>query len=321
MPYQQGIADCNPSAPQHWVKQRADAGVMVHLVSRHEDNPRLHNGSDWTADGAVYLAKLDALTGLRHERLRLGKWVGAAGAVYPDFDPRVHVIDPFDLPPEWRRIRAIDFGFVNPFVCQWWALDGDNRMILYRELYRTQRLVEDHDQAIIRLSAGERIIATVTDHDSEARATLWRRDICTAIASKGIELGIQAVQARLRVQGDGKPRLFIFRDALVERDPDLVRDRKPLCTAQELPLYVWQPPKLDGQVKEMPIDVNDHGCDALRYAVMFVDAGSANSLTVSRITDDDSGNAFNAKWHDAAAVAELYDDDNYSELPGMYGNQ
>jgi len=39
MPYQQAIADCNPSYPRHWLKVRADEGRMSRIQSRHEDNP------------------------------------------------------------------------------------------------------------------------------------------------------------------------------------------------------------------------------------------------------------------------------------------
>jgi predicted transcriptional regulator len=38
----------------------------------------------------------------------------------------------------------VDFGYTNPFVMQWWAEDPDGRLYLYREIYRTRRLVEDH---------------------------------------------------------------------------------------------------------------------------------------------------------------------------------
>ncbi|MDE2105869.1 MAG: phage terminase large subunit [Patescibacteria group bacterium] len=261
MPYQQLIADCNPDAPMHWLKRRADRGATLLLESRHEDNPSL------TAD---YLAKLDALTGVRYQRLRLGRWAAAEGLVY-EFDRAVHLIDRRELPKEWRRIRVVDFGYSNPFVCQWWAIDGDGRLYLYRELYRTQRLVEDHARDIARLSAGESYEATIADHDAEDRATLNRHGIATSPAHKAVSPGIQAVQKRLAVAGDGKPRLFVLRDALIGRDETLAESRKPYCTEQEFDSYVW-PKGQDGKaVKEAPVKMDDHGMDALRYAVAYVD--------------------------------------------------
>jgi hypothetical protein len=67
---------------------------------------------------------------------------------------------------------VIDFGFNNPFVCQWWAVDPDGRMHLYRELYMTGRTVTRHKVDISIHSRGESYEATIADHDAEDRATL-----------------------------------------------------------------------------------------------------------------------------------------------------
>ena len=42
--YQQLIADCNPGPPDHWLKQRCNAGECELVESRHEDNPLLWQG-------------------------------------------------------------------------------------------------------------------------------------------------------------------------------------------------------------------------------------------------------------------------------------
>jgi PBSX family phage terminase large subunit len=263
MPYQQLIADTNPDRPTHWLKQRALAGKTLMLESRHEDNPRLFDGRHWTPEGLNYIARLNALTGARLQRLRFGRWVQAEGTVY-DFDQTLHLVDRFEVPRAWRRILSIDFGYTHPFTAQWWAIDGDGRMYLYREIYMTHRLVRDHAQQIKALSAGERISAAVSDHDAEDRATLDDAGIPTVPAWKAIKPGIEAVQDRLRKAGDGKPRLFVLRDSLVERDPAL--GKKPASIVEEFDAYVW--PKND---KEEPVKEYDHGMDAMRYAVAFVD--------------------------------------------------
>lgn len=69
------FGDCNPADPEHWILSRATGGALTLLKSRHEDNPSLHDGSDWTAQGRRTLATLDSLTGARYSRLRLGEWV------------------------------------------------------------------------------------------------------------------------------------------------------------------------------------------------------------------------------------------------------
>jgi PBSX family phage terminase large subunit len=273
MPYQQIIADTNPDGPQHWLKLRCNRSATVMLESRHEDNPRLFDAAtrEWTADGRTYIARLDALTGVRKPRLRHGKWVQAEGAVYDTWDRQVHLIDRFPIPPSWRRIRSIDFGFVNPFTCQWWAIDGDGRMFLYREVYRTKRTVKVHAEQINRLSEGESYEFAVADHDAEDRATLLENGIATVPANKAVLPGIEAVQERLKDAGDGRHRLFVLRDSLVERDELLVEAKKPCCLVEEVDGYVWAKAADGRPVKDEPVKLNDHGCDAMRYAAIAVD--------------------------------------------------
>ena len=33
------------------------------------------------------------------------------GAAFVEFDPKVHVITPFELPIHWERVKAIDYGY------------------------------------------------------------------------------------------------------------------------------------------------------------------------------------------------------------------
>jgi phage terminase large subunit len=157
LPFQQIIADTNPDRPMHWLRRRCDRGQLLLLESRHQDNPELWDGPAqcWTARGAQYIAKLDALTGPRKDRLRFGRWVQAEGAVYEGWDRRLHVIDRFAIPADWPRYWSVDFGYTNPFVCQWWAQDPDGRLYRYRELYCSQRLVEDHARRMRALSHEE----------------------------------------------------------------------------------------------------------------------------------------------------------------------
>ncbi len=195
--------------------------------------------------------------------------------MYDGFDESIHLIDPFPIPEDWRVIRAVDFGYTNPFVCQWWAIDHDGRMYLYREIYMTRRTVRVH-AGQIHDNTDRTIEATVTDHDAEDRATLEENRIYTDMADKRVMPGIQAVQERLKVQGDGKPRLFVMRGALVERDWRLEDEKRPISTLEEFSAYVWN----DKVTKDEPTKVDDHGMDAMRYAVMYLDGQWAGPAVV-----------------------------------------
>jgi phage terminase large subunit len=302
--FQQLLADCNPQAPTHWLKQRADSGRTTMLDTIHEDNPVLFDDyGQITENGAAYIAKLDALTGVRYQRLRQGKWVAAEGVIYTGYQSTRHIIDVDDLPEispypdtwaldsrnlhrdptgipmSWKRYWAVDFGYTNPFVLQCWAEDEDGRLYLYREIYFTGRTVDEHAKQILGLVTNERgswtepkPSAIVCDWDAEGRATLEKElGLSTEPAFKQVVEGIEACQRRFRTAGDGRPRIFFLRTALVEKDQSLEDAHKPTCTIEEVPDYVWQEPKDGKAPKEEPVKVNDHGCDAMRYLVSHRD--------------------------------------------------
>ncbi|MDX3759335.1 phage terminase large subunit [Streptomyces sp. AK02-04a] len=287
--YQQLIMSTNPGPPTHHLKQRADAGRCTMLYSTHEDNPRLYDGG-WTEYGQAYLARLDSLTGARYQRMRWGKWVAAEGLVYDGWDESVHVVDRFKIPPEWTRWISIDLGFTNPTCIQWWAEDADGRLYLHRELYRTRTLVEDHAKRMLELMkypSGQwrepQPRAIICDHDAEDRATLERHlGMGTTAAKKTVSDGIQAVQSRLKVQADGKPRLFIFRDSLVESDEDLAARALPTRAVDEITGYIWavKPGNGGSELKEEPLKKDDHAMDALRYMVAERDLGGRPRVRV-----------------------------------------
>lgn len=300
LPYQQLIADCNPDAPTHWLKRRCDAGKCVLLHSRHEDNPALFTPHGrLTEIGRQYLAKLDALTGARRLRLRHGRWVQAEGVVYTEWDAARHLVDPFLPPLDWPRFWAIDFGYTNPFCWLCAARDPDGRLHVYRQLYHTRRLVEDHARQIrddvhreaerharllrvpVEVALDKlRPHAASCDHDAEGRGTLERHlRVSTRPATKNLKAGIEAVQARLRPAGDGRPRLTVARDNLLERDTELADAKRPCCLEEEVDCYVWRPAE-DG--RDEPVDENNHALDALRYLVAHHDlpAGLTEVATV-----------------------------------------
>ena len=267
------IGDCNPSHPTHWLLERAKSGKLQHLVSAHEDNPRyFHADGTPTTEGVAYIARLDSLTGVRYLRLRKNIWAAAEGVIYESFDRNLHVIPRFPVPANWERIWTIDCGFTNPFVWQDWALDHDRRAYLVREIYMTGRLVEDHARQIMALG-GPAPSAVVVDHDAEDRATFERHTgFGTVPAHKAVTEGIELVESRLRLAGDGKPRMMFFEDALIERDPSLVERKLPTCTVDEIPGYIWaaEPPGGDRKQRQ-PVKRNDHGADAARYLTAEID--------------------------------------------------
>jgi phage terminase large subunit len=287
------FGDANPGPPSHWILSRP--GLRL-LHSRHEDNPALFTEAGLlTEEGRLYLESLDALPGVLRERLRFGRWVQAEGVVYDEFDRALHVIARAALPKLVRFIASIDFGYRDPFVWQLWGLDAEGRMYLVREIYLSGVIVEDHAERIRELVSADipedrSLEATVSDHDREDRETLHRHGVHTLPANKAITAGIQAVQERLRVEhrcggredvcadrqragapNRCRPRLFVVEDALDARDEVLAAAHRPVCTAQEFEVYEWKKTANGRPTKEEPLDRDNHGMDAGRYAVAHLD--------------------------------------------------
>lgn len=268
MPYQQLIAECNPSGPAHWLKRRIDTGKAKEILSRHADNPSV---------SPEYLEALSKLSGHRRARLYLGQWAAAEGLVYEGFDRNIHIIDAMpDGWESWKKVRAIDFGYTNPFVCGWGAVDNDGRLYIYREMVKAGVTVKNHAERIGHHSRDERYDFTVSDHDAEDRATLAECGIETKAADKDVSSGIQAVADRLRVAGDGRPRLFFLRSALVEPAPE----GKAYGCIAEIEGYMWHTAKDGKSAKEEPIKENDHSMDMLRYMIKAIDRPQVPYLVV-----------------------------------------
>jgi phage terminase large subunit len=256
--------DANPRGPRHHLhvagvrhidpitnKPLLDAEHWARLHWTPYDNPALPPDT---------MRTLESLTGVKRRRMLEGIWCTAEGAVYEDFDEEVHVV--YEMPAGWQswpRVRSIDFGYTNPFCCLWAALDPDGRIWVYRTRHRRMVTIPEHAEAIRAFRDGP-VEWTVADpEDADGRAQLEAAGIPTVPANKAVSVGIQAVQARLRRAGDGRPRLLILD----------CEENGPLI--DELQDYQWAPAKEDRPDREEPLKVNDHGCDALRYLVMRLD--------------------------------------------------
>src|SRR3990167_567125 len=85
--------------------------------------------------GESYYHVLDSLPEKLRKAYRDGNWDVFAGQYFTEWDKSVHVIEPFELPPSWKRYRAYDHGRQNAATCAWYAVDYDGRVYVYREIY------------------------------------------------------------------------------------------------------------------------------------------------------------------------------------------
>lgn len=123
-------ANTNPLGVGHnWVKaefiDQAPSGFLFGPPGRRRCHIQLmldENTHLLTAD-PQYKQKLSEI---RDENLRKawleGSWDIVAGGMFDDvWDERVHFIEPFKIPSDWRVERAFDWGSSAPFSVGWWA--------------------------------------------------------------------------------------------------------------------------------------------------------------------------------------------------------
>jgi phage terminase large subunit len=145
-----------------------------------------------------YIQRLESLDEQTRRQLLDGDWDVFAGQMFREFDRTVHVIEPFSIPDHWIRIRSIDEGYNDPFVCQWWAFDERGKAYLYREFKKRHLLSSQQAEMVREMSGVEKYRYNVGD------TSMWAKSKDTGVSPAEIFLrhGIPLVQAtKERVNG------------------------------------------------------------------------------------------------------------------------
>ena len=91
-----------------------------------------------------YVSQLEALPPKLRKAWLEGDWNIFEGMFFEEFrdDPEhyldrkwTHVIEPFEIPPDWKIYRCFDFGYARPFACEWIAVDFNGVAYNILELY------------------------------------------------------------------------------------------------------------------------------------------------------------------------------------------
>ena len=228
------------------------------IPARLTDNPYL-------AESGEYEAMLSSLPEVERKRLLDGDWDVAEGAAFPEFSKVIHVVDPYEMPNNWIRIRSADYGYSSPSCVLWGAVDWDGNIIIYRELYQSGLTGEQLANRINDLEVYDPPM-----HTSVLDASCWSKSgIGPSIADSIIRSGIRFVPSnRDRISGKvelhrrlsirektGEPQLKIFSNCI-----NLIRT---------LPTI----PYAKNNAEDVDTKADDHAYDALRYMVMTRQTG------------------------------------------------
>lgn len=195
-------------------------------------------------------------------------WFALSGElIYPEFDRNLHIVEPFNIPEDWSRWKAIDPGLRNPTAVLWAAVDKENSIYLYDEYYVAEKTIQEHcksirnkenKQDVISLidpaSAGRNVVNKQSARDEFAKYGIFAKP-----ADNDVEVGVNRVkQYLMRDEVTEQPRLYFF-STLVN-------------TIREITTYRWEE-ITDAQAEkkdspEKPVKRNDHLMDCLRYILM-----------------------------------------------------
>ena len=218
------------------------------------DNPYL-------SEDGVYEQMLNSLPPIQRRQLLEGNWDVAEGAAFVEFDPKVHIIPPFEIPLVWERTKAVDYGYAAESCCLWGTIDvNDNTLIIYRELYKKGLTGEELGSIITDMEMVEPFsVNGVLDTAAWARTGTTGPTVGESLLRAGHKLrradknrvqGKIQMHEYLKVRDNGRPKLQIFNTC-----PNLIRE------LQSIPLSKTNPEDVD-------TNASDHAYDALRYLIM-----------------------------------------------------
>jgi len=223
-----------------------------------KDNPYLMK------DGQ-YEANLLALPEMQRRQLLEGDWAVADGAAFPEFKQSVHVCEPFDIPPDWRRFRSCDYGYSSYSAVHWFAIDPSyETLYVYRELYLSKHTGKDLAQAVLEAEQGESIQYGILD------SSCWhnRGQIGPSIAEEMISIGCRwrpsDRSAGARVAGKNRFHEVLKVDPVTETAGIIFFNTCRQIIA-DLPVIPSDP---KGSDDIDPRHASDHTYDSVRYGIM-----------------------------------------------------
>ncbi len=168
-----------------------------------------------------------------------GVFTKPLGLIYPDYE----LVEPFEIPNDWLRVRGVDFGYNHPTAVIWLAKSPEGVWYAYRELKKSELTLDD----LYAILSKENIPTYADPEMRQGLETLRRRSLDIRPAKKDVLAGISFVQGLFK---QGKLKIF----STLEQ------------TIAELSSYSWQLDASD-QPLDRPVKENDDLMDALRYAL------------------------------------------------------
>lgn len=245
------IMTTNPSGPRSWLRQkyilRAGELNLGHWHFTLDDNPFL--------DPAYVAALKLELVGVWYQRMILGKWVQAEGAIYQSFDESKHVVRGALPQVLWIPACGVDVGSTNPFHAVMLGVTQDRRLIVSKEWRHDSRATgrimtnAEYSTALQKWIPPDNPTWIVVDPS----AADFRETLRQGGETKRVIAGDNAVIDGIQLISS----LFATNRLVIHESCKHLLD--------EVTGYVWDS-KAAERGEDQPVKLDDHGLDALRYA-------------------------------------------------------
>ena len=279
----------NPGGKGHqWVKRRFITGhkPKVAFKGKNQNRYRMYipatmdNNPTLMKNDPEYVSYLDNLPEPLRSAWRHGDWEIFAGQYFTDWRPDKHIISEdtarsLGYGQDYnKKYIGIDWGFTAPFACVWLEVTPKNTVFAYRELYGTEKHPVEWGREIHSMTGDEEIFISLGDPSMWARNPMsWNssstpmytdKSIATALAefvpnlvpaNNARVIGWRNIAQLMHHTKDKMPNFYLIdkRCPNLERTiPDMIRD--------------------DKNPEDIDTTLEDHICDALRYALTHVQA-------------------------------------------------
>jgi len=250
----------DPAEPNSAFEIKIDTPVGVKTITRRfipaklQDNPYLMQTDD-------YYAMLASLPDTQRKQFLDGDWDAYEDSAFPEFSRSVHVVEPFEIPKGWYRFRAADWGYSSPACVLWFAVDYNNNLWVYRELYTSKITADVFARKVIELESGEYIQYGVLDSSTWAK----RGDVGPSIAETMIQQGCRWRQSDRSPKSRISGKLEIHkRLSMNGKEPGL----RVFNNCRNLIRTITTLPVDDKNPEDVDTNAEDHAYDALRYGCM-----------------------------------------------------
>ncbi len=198
--------------------------------------------------------------------------------VYPEFNTEIHVLQDNPQHNDWAWIGGMDFGLRNPTVMLWACVgkghEDDNQTVIH--------IVDEYIQAGITFDKHMNAI------DQQASLHGWPHTQWLGVDPAGNQrnshTGISDVQALRKLGHTVKTKRSSLRDGIerirrrLDRKTLRIHPRcEKLIEAMRCYHFDVSNPQRQDPIKDGP----DHLCDALRYMIINLEAGSENLTATS----------------------------------------